>query len=119
MMNDMNMLKALEMKWLIMAVLLVAAGPCLAEDRLKLDETAIQGASELPKVLYIVPWKTVTRDNKPVRLKSMLDEVMAPVDREVLDRQIQFYHNRASAKATPTVAASKAVQATDTSAVQK
>jgi hypothetical protein len=29
----------------------------LAEDRLQLDEAAIVGSRELPKVLYIVPWK--------------------------------------------------------------
>ena len=30
-----------------------------AADRLELDEANIQGASELPKVLYIVPWNFV------------------------------------------------------------
>lgn len=41
---------------LLVGLLLSAA--TLAEDRLQLDETAIKGARELPKVLYIVPWKS-------------------------------------------------------------
>ena len=31
--------------------------PALAESRLELEEAEITGARELPKVLYIVPWK--------------------------------------------------------------
>ena len=62
-----------------------------AEDRLELDETSIQGASELPKVLYIVLWKKTTPDNKPVKMHSVVDEVMSPVDRSVLRRQIRYY----------------------------
>ena len=63
----------------------------VAKDRIELDEANIQGASELPKVLYIVPWKKGTMDNKPVKMSTMVDEVMAPVDRAVLQRQIRFY----------------------------
>ena len=39
-----------------------------AEDRLQLDEANIQGASELPKVLYIVPWKKAEIGDKPVKV---------------------------------------------------
>ena len=63
----------------------------LAETRIELDETKVQGASELPKVLYIVPWKQTEMDTKPVKLNTMVEEVMSPVDRDVLKRQVQFY----------------------------
>jgi hypothetical protein len=63
----------------------------LAETRIELDETKVQGASELPKVLYIVPWKKTEMDTKPVKLNTMVEEVMSPVDRDVLKRQVQFY----------------------------
>lgn len=63
----------------------------VAKDRIELDEASIQGASELPKVLYIVPWKKGIIDNKPVKMGTMIDEVMAPVDRAVLLRQIRFH----------------------------
>ena len=72
-------------------LLTVIMTPVLAESRIELDETKVQGASELPKVLYIVPWKKIEMDTKPVKLNTMVDEVMAPVDKDVLQRQVQFY----------------------------
>ncbi|MDX1813091.1 MAG: hypothetical protein R3240_14140 [Gammaproteobacteria bacterium] len=63
----------------------------IAEDRLQLDETNIQGASELPKVLYIVPWKKAEIGDKPVKVNRLVDEVLSPVDRDVLNREIRFY----------------------------
>jgi hypothetical protein len=69
----------------------VFATSALAETRIELDETKVQGASELPKVLYIVPWKKTEMDTKPVKLNTMVEEVMTPVDRDVLKRQVQFY----------------------------
>ena len=72
-------------------LLTVIMTPVLAESRIELDETKVQGASELPKVLYIVPWKKIEMDTKPVKLNTMVDEVMSPVDKDVLQRQVQFY----------------------------
>jgi hypothetical protein len=91
----------MNMKWMVLLVTAMVSVPCLAEDRLELDQTQIQGARELPKVLYIVPWKKTSPDEAPVQINSMVDEVMAPVDREVLKRQLQFYDNRKSATAAP------------------
>ena len=62
-----------------------------AADRLELDEANIQGASELPKVLYIVPWKKADIGDKPIKVNRMVDEVLSPVDRDVLKRQVKFY----------------------------
>lgn len=78
----------------LLAFLLTGSGLAYAEDRLKLDEANIQGASELPKVLYIVPWKKTDVKSAPIELNRMVDEIISPVDREVLKRQIQFYENR-------------------------
>ena len=72
-------------------VLLGLVQPVLAEDRLQLDEANIQGASELPKVLYIVPWKKAEIGDKPVKVNRLVDEVLSPVDRDVLKREIRFY----------------------------
>ncbi|MCI0508149.1 MAG: hypothetical protein L0Z73_18890 [Gammaproteobacteria bacterium] len=71
--------------------MLAMAQPAVAEDRLQLDETNIQGASELPKVLYIVPWKKAEVGDKPVKVNRLVDEVLSPVDRDVLNREIRFY----------------------------
>ena len=65
-----------------------------AADRADLEETTIRGNRELPKVLYIVPWKQpVTGElvGKPV--KSLLDEVLVPVERDVFRRQVEYYNS--------------------------
>jgi hypothetical protein len=62
------------------------------EDRLQLDTTQITGNQELPKVLYIVPWKRSDLGDllgKPAN--SLLDEVLEPVDRDVFKRENRYY----------------------------
>ncbi len=61
-------------------------------DRLELDSTAITGNRELPKVLYIVPWKKADLGDFIGRpANSLLDEVLTPVDREVFRRQTDYF----------------------------
>jgi hypothetical protein len=63
-----------------------------AQDRLELDTTQITGNRELPRVLYVVPWKRSDLGDltgKPAN--SLLDEVLAPVDRDVFKRQNRYY----------------------------
>ena len=70
----------------------VAMTSATAADRLELDSTSIRGNQELPKVLYIVPWKDPALGDlvgKPVN--SLVDEVLAPVDREVFRRQTDYF----------------------------
>ena len=69
----------------------LAARPATAQDRADLERTQITGNRELPKVLYIVPWKKplpLTMGGRPVA--SVLDEALAPVDRDVFRRQIRY-----------------------------
>ena len=83
------------MKTLIRALtitgLLILVATANAADKLELDKANIQGASELPKVLYIVPWKKAEMGDRPIKVNRMVDEVLSPVDRDVLKRQIKFY----------------------------
>ena len=68
------------------------AGSGKAHDNLELYTTQITGNRELPKVLYIVPWKRSDLGDlvgKPVN--SLLDEVLTPVDRDVFKRQNRYY----------------------------
>jgi len=61
-------------------------------DRLDLDTTDITGNRELPKVLYIVPWKRSDLGDvvgKPVN--SLLDDVLQPLDRDVFQRENRYY----------------------------
>lgn len=63
-------------------------------DRLQLDTTSITGNQELPKVLYIVPWKKPLAGDLPAPpLSSLLEEVLAPVDREVFRRHISYFRD--------------------------
>jgi hypothetical protein len=68
----------------------VAAKP--AQDRLELEATQITGNRELPRVLYVVPWKRSDLGDLAGRpANSLLDEVLAPVDRDVFRRQNRYY----------------------------
>jgi hypothetical protein len=63
-----------------------------AKDRLDLDSTQITGNRELPKVLYIVPWRSAELGDLVGRpVNSLLDEVLEPVDRDVFRRQNRYY----------------------------
>lgn len=70
---------------------LLAAG-VHAQDRADIDRTQIIGNRELPKVLYIVPWKRPVAGDLVARpMASVLDEALAPVDRDVFRRQVRYY----------------------------
>jgi hypothetical protein len=67
------------------------AGASIAQDRADIDRTQIIGNRELPKVLYIVPWKKPPPgqlSGKPVN--SVLDDLMVPIDRDVFRRHMSY-----------------------------
>lgn len=65
-----------------------------AIDAIELDSTQITGNQELPQVLYIVPWKSSDLGDLVGRpVNTLLDEVLAPTDREVFIRQIEYYED--------------------------
>jgi hypothetical protein len=67
-----------------------------AEERLEMEGTAIIGNQELPKVLYIVPWKSSELpDLSEPPLQSLIDDALAPVDREEFRREV-LYHDALS-----------------------
>ncbi|HEX5420421.1 MAG TPA: hypothetical protein VFY39_10520 [Gammaproteobacteria bacterium] len=64
----------------------------VAADRVDLGVTSIKGNSELPKVLYIVPWKSSGPEDAADRLPgNWLDQVLAPVDPDVFKRKLGYY----------------------------
>ena len=68
-----------------------------AVDRLQLDATAITGNRELPKVMSIVPWKAAEPPGGPDRpMGSLIDELLAPLDRDEFRREINYYRDIAS-----------------------
>ena len=61
-------------------------------DELDLRRTEITGNQELPKVLYIVPWQKSDPGGLLGRpANTLLDEVLAPLDREEFIRQVVYY----------------------------
>ncbi len=93
--------------------LFVAAVPAFAQDRADIDRTQIIGNRELPKVLYIVPWKKPMPGDLSGRpLVSVLDEALAPLDRDVFRRELKYdavMQVRAPAAAPATAVAAKPV----------
>lgn len=70
---------------------MLASAAVFAEDKAAIDQTKIIGNKELPKVLYIVPWKKPMPDDlagKP--MGSVLDEALSPIDRDVFRRQVRY-----------------------------
>lgn len=68
-----------------------AAAPATTEPAGPVGETDVVGSKEAPSVFNIVPWK----DKNAVLPKkeistSILRETLQPLDREVLQREIQF-----------------------------
>ncbi len=70
-----------------------------AQERLQMEGTEITGNKELPKVLYIVPWKSVERfEISSPPITSIMDQKLTPIDRASFKRTIH-YHDAISSKA--------------------
>ena len=70
-----------------------------AADRLDLEGTTITGSQELPKALHIVPWKSAEAGDLAARpMNSLVDEILAPVDRDVFLRELEYYEAVHSSK---------------------
>lgn len=83
-----------------------AASARPAGNTLDLGTTSITGNRELPKVLYIVPWKRSDLADLVGRpVNTLLDEVLAPIDPDEFERHLDYYGllyaDGASAKAAP------------------
>jgi hypothetical protein len=76
---------------LALAAAIVPCAPAFAQDRAEIDPTQIIGNRELPKVLYIVPWKKPLPGELTGRPPtSVVDEALAPIDRDVFRRQVRY-----------------------------
>jgi hypothetical protein len=72
-----------------------APGPKTAPkiDRLELGTATVTGDREQPKVMYVVPWKRSDIGDLTGRpMNSLVDEILAPVDRDVFKREVLYYH---------------------------
>jgi hypothetical protein len=63
-----------------------------SHDLIELDPTQITGNRELPNVMYVVPWKRPDVGDLGGRpAKSLINEVLSPVDRDVFRRQNRYF----------------------------
>ncbi|HEY6240963.1 MAG TPA: hypothetical protein VIW78_09000 [Burkholderiales bacterium] len=82
----------MKLKTIFLALFSWLALPAWAADRADLEGTQILGSRELPKVLYIVPWKQPLPTELVGRpASSLMDEVLSPVDRDVFERQVRYH----------------------------
>jgi hypothetical protein len=93
---------------LLLLALFGVAASAQAADRADLEGTQITGSRELPKVLYIVPWKQPLPTDLVGRpAQSLLDEALAPVDREVFRREVQYHALLEEVSTSPNAAAAE------------
>jgi len=66
--------------------------PARGKSALQLETTQITGNRELPKVMVIVPWKNAEPAGLAGRpLNSLVEEVLTPIDRDVMRRTLDYY----------------------------
>lgn len=68
----------------------------LAKERIDMEGTAVIGNSEMPNVLYVVPWKKPPEPNlNPELHESLIEDQLKPIDRNVFRKRIKhFYSNK-------------------------
>ena len=63
-----------------------------AQEELQLDGMAVVGNRELPKALFIVPWKTPEAAMAPDRpVNTLINDVLQPVDPDVFRRKLEYF----------------------------
>jgi len=82
--------------FILLPALMVSAQDADTEEDAEAKELSgmsIVGNDEAPKSLYIVPWRS-SEIGVETSLNEALDEGDVPVDRDVFQRQLEFYQVR-------------------------
>jgi hypothetical protein len=86
-------------KYAFVLAVSLAIAPAFAakkkEDVVKMNGISIIGNRELPKTLFIVPWKN-SEVGVETELTNTLNEGMQPLDREVFERELDYYESTKS-----------------------
>jgi len=86
-------------KYALSLILVASSALCLGLPPANAEEAdgdssgmKVYGQSELPKVLYIVPWKRKkAADSETLSSKNMARDMLDPIDSEVFSRQVRYY----------------------------
>ena len=74
----------------LLAIQSASAAP--AEDKIYLDETVISGNQELPRVLYILPWREHSANPVAVKAPALVTKnTIRTVNRTEFRRQLNVY----------------------------
>jgi len=69
-----------------------AASFTVAAEKMDMDGMSVIGNRELPKALFIVPWKDPKAELTPERpVNSLVDEALQPVDPDVFRRKLDYF----------------------------
>jgi hypothetical protein len=78
-----------------LGLLLTLAGTAsftVAAEKMDMDGMSVIGNRELPKALFIVPWKDPKAELTPERpVNSLVDEALQPVDPDVFRRKLDYF----------------------------
>ena len=79
------------MKRLIIFMLALMAGSALAEsDRIYLEETVVSGNEELPRVLYVQPWRSMRQELPALTLPDAREELLQPLHPTTFRRLLEL-----------------------------
>jgi len=77
---------------LFTSLIAIGNATVLAQEELQLDGMAVVGNRELPKALFIVPWKAPEAAMAPDRpVNTLVNDVLQPVDPDVFRRQLEYF----------------------------
>lgn len=80
---------------LMFVVFVITATHAYAQDRVDLEGTTIIGNRELPKILYVVPWKLVDQGHiisHPIT--RQISEDIAPINRDQFHNFLELHSLR-------------------------
>lgn len=95
--NRQGVMKHNLIKILMILLLTLAVSVAYAKDEKKQGEAkelsgiSIVGNKEAPKSLFIVPWKSSELGVETSLTSKLLDEKMQVVDKDVFERELDFY----------------------------
>ncbi len=82
----------MKIKILVLFTLLFNSHITVAEEVTEMEGTSLIGNRELPKVLYIVPWKkSQLPDMESLPIDRLVDDALAPINRIEFQRQVNFH----------------------------
>ena len=77
--------------FLLVLVLPISIATAADKKAKEISGISIIGNKEAPKSLFIVPWKSSELGDENSLSSSLLNEKMVPVDKEVFQRELDFY----------------------------